>query len=123
MLVVPEVETIVLPLRSSIVLRLADFFETKRFAVTKWVMVKATCFSRSRLLVVEPHSRSTVPLAISGMRVDEVTGLSFDLELVELQLFLHGVDDLVTDVHRKADRLLIVVVDRKTGSTIRGSRA
>ena len=39
-------------------------------------MVKATCFWRSRLLVVEPHSRSIVPFAISGMRVAEVTGFS-----------------------------------------------
>jgi hypothetical protein len=40
------------------------------------VFVKPTCFWRSRLLVVEPHSRSIVPLAISGMRVADVTGLS-----------------------------------------------
>src|SRR5215831_10692233 len=73
-LVVPEVDATVLPLRSSTVFRFADFFDTKRFAVTKWVMVNETCFCRSRLLVVEPHSRSTVPLAISGIRVAEVTG-------------------------------------------------
>ena len=38
------------------------------------MLVNATCFSRSALLVVEPHSRSMVPLASSGMRFDEVTG-------------------------------------------------
>ena len=43
------------------------------------------------------------------MRVDDVTGVRFDLELVELELLLHGVDDFVTDVHRKPDRLLVVV--------------
>ena len=63
---VPEVETIVLPLRSSTVLKLAAFFDTNGSAVTKSVTVKATCFSRSRLFVVEPHSRSTVPFAIKG---------------------------------------------------------
>src|ERR1700674_2140877 len=33
----------------------------------------------------------------------------FNRELVELELFLHGVDDFVTDVHGKPDRLLVVV--------------
>src|ERR1700761_550098 len=75
-LVVPEVETTDLPLRSSIELILLDFFETKRLAVRKWVLVKATCFWRSALLVVDPHSRSMVPLASRGIRVDDVTGLS-----------------------------------------------
>ena len=84
MLVVPEVDTTVLPLRSSTVCRLADFFDTNRLAVTKWVMVKETCFCRSRLLVVEPHSRSMVPFAISGMRVAEVTGLSLVSSLASL---------------------------------------
>jgi hypothetical protein len=73
---VPEVETTVLPLRSSSFEMLEAFFATYRFAVTKCVIVKATCFWRSRLLVVEPHSRSIVPFAISGMRVAEVTGFS-----------------------------------------------
>src|SRR5258708_32187596 len=76
MLVVPDVDTTGLPLRSSIELRLLDFFETKRVAVRKCVLVKATCFRRSALLVVDPHSRSIVPLANSGIRVDEVTGLN-----------------------------------------------
>src|SRR6266436_622456 len=57
-LVVPEVDTTGLPLRSSIELILLDFFETKRLAVRKWVLVKEICFWRSALLVVEPHSRS-----------------------------------------------------------------
>src|SRR3978361_1300938 len=76
MLVVPEVETTDLPLRSSIELILLDFLETKRLAVRKWVLVKEICFWRSTLFVVEPHSRSMVPLAGRGMRVDRVTGLS-----------------------------------------------
>src|SRR5882724_10116803 len=33
----------------------------------------------------------------------------FNRKLVELELFLHGVDDFVTDVHGKPDRLLVVV--------------
>ena len=76
MFVVPEVDTTVLPLRSASLPMFDAFFATYRFAVTKWVMVNATCFWRSRLLVVEPHSRSMVPFAISGIRVAEVTGLS-----------------------------------------------
>src|SRR6267154_2146791 len=63
MLVVPEVETTDLPLRSSIEPILLDFFETKRVAVRKWVLVKETCFRRSGLLVVDPHSMSMVALA------------------------------------------------------------
>src|SRR6202011_6158980 len=35
--------------------------------------------------------------------------IKLDLELVEIELLFHGVDDLVTDVNRKADRLLTVV--------------
>ena len=76
MFVVPEVETTCLPLRSWSVLTFDPFLLTNRVAVTKWVIVNATCFWRSRLLVVEPHSRSMVPFAISGIRVADVTGLS-----------------------------------------------
>src|SRR5438045_4505246 len=81
MLVVPEVEATDLPLRSLIELSLLDFFETKRVAVRKWVLVNQTCFKRSGLLVVEPHSRSMVPLASNGMRVDDVTGFNSTLSL------------------------------------------
>src|SRR6267143_1750490 len=81
MLVVPEVDTTVLPLRSLRVLRFEAFLLTKRFAVTKWVIVNDTCFCRWRLLVVEPHSRSTVPFAINGIRVAEVTGFSLTWRL------------------------------------------
>src|SRR5262247_494918 len=42
---------------------------------TKNVKENATCFCRFVMLAVEPHSMSTVPLATSGMRVAEVTGL------------------------------------------------
>ena len=35
--------------------------------------------------------------------------IEFDRELVELELVLHGIDDFVTDIDRKADRLLVVV--------------
>jgi len=56
--------------------------------VTKYVFVKPTCFSRSRLLVVEPHSRSIVPLAISGIRVADVTGLSATFRFGMLSLAL-----------------------------------
>src|SRR5262245_11058820 len=42
---------------------------------TKNVKENPTCFCRLVMLAVEPHSMSTVPLATSGMRVAEVTGL------------------------------------------------
>ena len=50
--------------------------------------MKPTCFWRSRLLVVDPHSRSIVPLAISGMRVAEVTGFSATFRFGMLSLAL-----------------------------------
>ena len=73
MFVVPAVETIVLPFRSCSDLTFEDFFAIQRLAVTKWVCVNHTCSCRATLLVVEPHSRSIVPFAISGMRFAEVT--------------------------------------------------
>src|ERR1700688_1321528 len=88
MLVVPDVETTDLPLRSSMELILLDFFETNRLAVRKWVLVKEICFWRSALLVVEPHSRSMVPLASKGMRGDDVTGLSLTSSLSSLNSFV-----------------------------------
>ena len=39
MLLVPAVDTTVLPLRSSSFIRLSAFLAMKRLAVTKWVMV------------------------------------------------------------------------------------
>src|SRR5712675_3741331 len=47
----------------------------------------------------------------------------FNRELVELELFLHGVDDFVTDVHGKTDRLLVVVEIRKWNRRIAIAKA
>lgn len=44
---------------------------------TKIVGENATRFCRSRLLVVEPHSRSTCPLTTASMRDSAVTGTHF----------------------------------------------
>jgi hypothetical protein len=44
--------------------------------MTKMLFEKLTCFWRSVLLVVEPHSRSTEPFCTSVMRLAEVTGIS-----------------------------------------------
>src|ERR1700682_6408977 len=87
MLVVPDVETTDLPLRSSIELILLDFFETKRVTNRKWVLWKEPCFWRSALWVVEPHSRSMVPLASKGMRVDDVTEVNSTASLSSLSSF------------------------------------
>ena len=73
MLVEPAGDTIVLPLRSLIEPIFDSTLETKRLAVRKCVLVYQTCCCRSALLVVLPHSRSIVPLANSGMRVEAVT--------------------------------------------------
>ena len=45
-----------------------------RTSSTYVVCTKSTSFWRAVLLVVEPHSMSTVPLATSGMRFCDVTG-------------------------------------------------
>ena len=47
---------------------------------TKIVGENATRRARSRLLVVDPHSRSALPETIASMRDSEVTGNPFDLE-------------------------------------------
>ncbi|CRR62018.1 hypothetical protein PAERUG_P54_1_London_24_VIM_2_04_13_00020 [Pseudomonas aeruginosa] len=73
--VVPAVVTTFLPLRSSKSLMLAVFFDSRRVPTSKMPTEKSTCFWRSSLLVVDPHSMSTVPFCTSGMRVCEVTRL------------------------------------------------
>jgi len=55
------------------------FFTAIRTLVTKVVLTKETCRCRASLLVVEPHSRSTVPLLTRGIRFWEVTGWCFTL--------------------------------------------
>src|SRR5690606_34567018 len=81
MLLVPAVDTTVLPFRSSRLLMFDDFLATKRVAVTKVVGANVTCAWRSTVLVDEPQFRSTVPLASSGIRVDDVTGTTLTLIL------------------------------------------
>jgi hypothetical protein len=73
MLVEPAGATTVLPLRSAIERTLESTLAMKRLAVRKCVLVYQTCCCRSTLLVVLPHSRSIVPLAISGIRDGDVT--------------------------------------------------
>src|SRR5437773_655918 len=74
MLVVPAVETRVLPFRSASERMFADFLVIQRLAVTKCVIVNHTCAWRARLLVVAPHSRSIVPFAICWMRYGDGQG-------------------------------------------------
>ncbi len=50
------------------------FFTSTLVPETNIVGEKLTRFWRSRLLVVEPHSRSTCPLTTASMRESEVTG-------------------------------------------------
>ena len=74
---VPAVVTTVLPFRSAQSLMPESFLVIRRVPITKIVFEKATCCWRSALLVVEPHSMSTVPFCTSGMRFCDVTGVSF----------------------------------------------
>ena len=53
--------------------------------MTKMVVEKPTCFWRSRLLVVEPHSMSMVPFWTRVMRLAEVTGIRLGVELGQLE--------------------------------------
>src|ERR1700737_5151413 len=75
MLVEPAARDVGLPFGASIDSVFDATFERYRLAVRKCVFVYQTCFCRSALFVVLPHSRSIVPLAKSGMRVDAVTGV------------------------------------------------
>ena len=61
---------------------------------------KATCFCRSILSVVEPHSRSVVPLAISGIRVAEVTGFITTLSVDKPRCFVIAV---TTFIHKSIE--------------------
>ncbi|MCY1245943.1 hypothetical protein D9M72_591350 [compost metagenome] len=74
--VVPAVVTMFLPFRSAQSLMPASFFTMMRVPMMKMELVNATCFWRSRLLVVEPHSMSMVPFCSSVMRFCEVIGIS-----------------------------------------------
>ncbi len=69
----------VLPLRSASVLMPEFFFTAAVTLMTKYVGPNATCFWRSTLLVVDPHSMSMVPFCSSGMRLPEVTGCRLTL--------------------------------------------
>ena len=51
-----------------------DFFASILMPATNVVYANATCFCRSRVLVVEPHSRSILPSSSAGMRLADVTG-------------------------------------------------
>ena len=109
MLVVPAVETTDLPLRSSIDLMLARLLGDvaaggQEVGVGEGDLLLA-------LGIVGGRAAFEVDGAVGHQRNAGRRGhrIELDLELVELELLLHGVDDLVADVHREADRLLVVV--------------
>src|SRR6185369_11524697 len=70
----PWVTTTGLPLRSNALLNPALVFTSQRGWLTKVATENATTRWRSALLAVPPHSMSMVPLAISGIRFEELTG-------------------------------------------------
>ena len=73
--VVPVVVATFLPSSCAIDLMPESALTAVRTSVTKVVTAKLTSFWRVALLVVEPHSMSTVPFCTSGMRLAEVTGV------------------------------------------------
>src|SRR5512132_364175 len=71
--VVPAVTTTVLPLRSRNDLKVEDRRTISLVPVTKMVGENSTSLRRSELLVVDPHSMSTLPLTSSAIRFEGVT--------------------------------------------------
>ena len=65
----PAVVTTFLPARSAKSLIGESALVSKRVSTTKMLLEKLTCFWRSMLLVVDPHSRSTDPFSISSRRL------------------------------------------------------
>ena len=74
-LVVPVVVTTALPLSWPMSLMPESALTSILMPVTNVVSPNDTCFCRSTLLVVDPHSRSIVPFCISVIRFCDVTGL------------------------------------------------
>ena len=105
------------------VLIFAAFLAANRVALRKCVLVKATCFWRSALLVVAEQCRSSVPFTISGIRFDEVTATYSTAISGVASCLLHGVDDLEADIHGEADRLLVAVEIAEGHGGFPGSRA
>src|SRR5262249_58810785 len=71
----PAVTATVFPRRSSALLMSLLVRVIHLNCGTKNVEERPTCVCRLVMLAVEPHSMSTVPLATSGRRVADVTGL------------------------------------------------
>src|SRR3954471_4653754 len=96
MLVVPAVETTDLPFRSSIALILPAFLLTYRLAVRGGVLVEASCFWRSSVVVVGDLVRAfDIVGGRTAFEIDGAVGkqrdagrrrprVELDLELVEL---------------------------------------
>src|SRR5215469_4686796 len=107
---VPAVTATVLPRKSSALLMLPSVRTIHLNCGTKNVYENPTCCCRTVILAVEPHSMSTVPLATSGMRVAEVTGLYLT--------FRSGMPNFAftasfAQFDREADRLQLVVEIRQ----------
>ena len=109
MLVVPDVETTVLPLRSSIVVELGGLLGDEAGGGQEVGVGEGDLLLT--VGVVRGRTAFEVDGAVgdqrdAGRRGDRV---ELDLELRQLQVRLHRVDDLQADLHRVADRLLVVV--------------
>src|SRR5262249_3080796 len=112
-LVVPAPAAIVLSFKSSSDAKFPLFFHARRVAATNVVTTNDTCCWRSVVLVVAPHSMSTVPLATRGIRLAPSTPREFDLQSRQILRGLDRIYDLSTEIHRIADRVLLLVKVRK----------
>src|SRR5579871_3531033 len=112
MLVVPDVDATDLPLRSSIPPSLLHFLEMKRVAVRKCVLVKDLL---EALGIVGGRAAFEIDGAVrkQGNAGRGRHRVEFGGEFIELELFLHGLDDLQADIDGEADRLLVVVQIRE----------
>ena len=110
MLVVPEVDMMVLPFRSSTVLQVGRLLRDE--AVGGDEMGDGEGDLLLPLEIVGGRAAFQIDRAVRHQRDARGGGhrVELDLELVELELLLHRIDDLVAQVHRVADDLLLVVV-------------
>ena len=117
--VVPAVDTMVLPLRSGSAFILEAFFAIQRL-VRKWVIVNHLFLPVGLLVVDRTRGRSCrSPLRDSVRGSDElVLTSSFGI----FSSFLTRIDDAQAQVDRVADRLLLVVVIGEQESRRHGAR-
>jgi len=118
-----RVTTTDLPRRSSIESMSADFLASILMPATNVVYANATCFCRSRVFVVEPHSRSILPSRSAGIRLDEDTGTQLHVEAGQPEFGLDGVGDRAGTGPPSSPAAASARRCRRTGHWFRGRRS